>query len=51
MINYKQIRESLSFIDLTEEEKQKRGILARLYGPCASISDATRNGRLYSDEL
>ena len=46
-----QIKEMLQFSDLTEEEKAKRGILGRLYGPCASIVDATRNGRRYSDEL
>ena len=41
----------LSFKDLTAEEKERRGILARLYGPCASIITATRNGRKYSNAL
>lgn len=50
-IDYKSIREALSFMELSEEEKQKRGILARLFGPCASIIAPTRNGRMYSDEL
>ena len=45
------IREMLHFQDLTPEEKEKRGILARLYGPCASISIPTRNGRLYCEKL
>ena len=43
--------EKLSFQELTEEEKQKRGILGRLYGPCADVIHATRNGRNYSEEL
>lgn len=47
----KSIREMLNFQELSEEEKQARGILGRLYGPCASIVDATRNGRRYNDEL
>lgn len=45
------IKETLKFQDLTEEEKERRGILGRLYGPCASISIPTRNGRLYSEKL
>lgn len=45
------IREMLSFEDLTPEDKQKRGILGRLYGPCASISVPTRNGRGYNESL
>ena len=45
------IRETLKFQDLTPEEKERRGILGRLYGPCASIKDATRNGRAYPDSL
>lgn len=43
--------DKLTFADLSEEEKQKRGILGRLYGPCADIIHNTRNGRKYSDEL
>lgn len=41
----------LKFKNLTEEEKKSRGILGRLYGPCASTIKATRNGRYYSNEL
>ena len=45
------IRETLAFEDLTPEEKEKRGILGRLYGQCADIIGPTRNGRKYGDEL
>lgn len=45
------IRETLAFKELTEEEKQKRGILGRLYGPIADTVRPTRNGRGYTDEL
>lgn len=36
---------------LTEEEKQNRQILGTLVGPCADITNATRNGRTYSEKL
>lgn len=36
---------------LTEEEKQKRGILGRLVGIIADFKNATRNGRKYTEEL
>lgn len=42
---------TFKFQDLTPEEKERRGILARLTGPCASISIPTRNGRFYSESL
>ncbi len=45
------IREMLHFQDLTPEEKEKRGILCRLYGPCADFAGPTRNGRKYGDDL
>lgn len=45
------VREALAFQDLTQEEKDRRGILCRLYGPCADIKGPTRNGRKYSDSL
>lgn len=45
------IKETLAFKELTEEEKQKRGILGRLYGPIADTVRPTRNGRGYTDEL
>lgn len=44
-------KKTFMFQDLTPEEKEKRGILARLTGPCASISIPTRNGRFYSESL
>lgn len=47
----KSIKEVLAFKELSEEEKKARGILGRLYGPCASFTVPTRNGRKYSDEL
>lgn len=45
------IKETLSFKELTEDEKAARGILGRLYGPCADFINPTRNGRYYNDEL
>ena len=50
-INDRKIRETLAFQDLTEEEKAKRHILGRLYGPIADVVNPTRNGRRYSEEL
>lgn len=45
------IRETLAFEDLTTEEKEKRHILGRLYGPIADVINPTRNGRKYSEQL
>ena len=45
------IKEALDFQPLTADEKKDRHILGRLYGPCASIIDPTRNGRMYTEEL
>ena len=45
------IRETLAFKELTEEEKTKKHILGRLYGPIADIINPTRNGRKYSEQL
>lgn len=45
------IKETLAFKELTEEEKKARGILGRLYGPCADFINPTRNGRTYPEEL
>lgn len=45
------IKEALAFQELSEEEKQKRHILGRLYGPIADVVNPTRNGRRYSEEL
>ena len=50
-IDMKSIRETLELKELTPEEKERRGILGRLYGPCASIMIPTRNGRYYDEEL
>lgn len=36
---------------LTEEEQQKRGILARIVGPIADYKNPTRNGRKYPEKL
>lgn len=47
----RKIKETLAFEDLTEEEKAKRHILGRLYGPIADVVRPTRNGRKYSEEL
>ena len=41
----------LKFKELSPEEKEKRGILGRLYGPIASIINPTRNQRKYTESL
>ena len=43
--------DELKFKELSPEEKDKRGILGRLYGPIASIVQSTRNGRKYTESL
>ena len=45
------IREMLAFEDLSQDEKDRRHILGRLYGPVADVINPTRNGRKYSEEL
>lgn len=45
------ILEALKMQPLSEEEKQKRHILGRLYGPIATCTESTRNGRRYNKEL
>lgn len=45
------IKEALDFQPLTADEKKDRHILGRLYGPCASIINPTRNDRMYKEEL
>jgi hypothetical protein len=45
------MNEELSYEKLSPEEMEARRILGRLYGPCADIINATRNGRKYSEEL
>lgn len=47
----KQILETLHIVPLSDEEKAKRHILARLYGPIATFGDSTRNGRYYNKQL
>lgn len=45
------IVEALKLQPLTEEEKNARHILGRLYGPIATTKESTRNGRRYNKEL
>lgn len=47
----KQILETLKMQPLSEEEKAARHILGRLYGPIATCTENTRNGRRYNKEL
>lgn len=51
MLETLNVNEKLQFQPLSEEEKTRRGILGRLFGPCASFTLPTRNGRKYTDEL
>ena len=44
-------RSEMQYQRLTEEEKQKRGILGRLVGIIADFKNSTRNGRKYTEEL
>jgi hypothetical protein len=50
-MNNKTILETLKLQPLTEEEKQRRHILGRWYGPIATCNEGTRNGRRYNREL
>lgn len=45
------ILEALEMQPLSDEEKTKRHILGRLYGPIATTTESTRNGRKYNKEL
>ena len=45
------ILETLKLQPLTEEEKARRHILGRWYGPIATCNEGTRNGRRYNREL
>ena len=47
----RQVLEALQMQPLSEEEKAKRHILGRLYGPIATCKEKTRNGRGYNREL
>ena len=50
-MNSNMILETLKLQPLTEEEKARRHILGRWYGPIATCSESTRNGRRYNREL
>ena len=45
------LAERLNVQPLTEEEKQQRHILGRLFGPIATCLENTRNGRKYNRQL
>lgn len=47
----KRILEALQMQPLSEEEMAARHILGRLYGPIATCTESTRNGRLYNKPL
>ena len=49
--DYRNIMEAFKMMPLTEEEKNKRHILGRLFGPIATTKDSTRNGRFYNAQL
>ena len=50
-MNNQTILETLKLQPLTEEEKARRHILGRWYGPIATCTESTRNGRRYNREL
>ena len=50
-MNNKTILETLKLQPLTEEEKARRHILGRWYGPIATCTESTRNGRRYNRDL
>ena len=45
------IMETLKIVPLSDEEKTKKHIIGRLYGPIATCTESTRNGRLYNRQL
>ena len=47
----RKVLEALQMQPLSEEEKTRRHILGRLYGPIATCKEKTRNGRGYNKEL
>lgn len=51
MINKVTEADYLKFKQVTPKEKEKRGILGRLYGPIADCILPTRNGRKYTEDL
>lgn len=50
-MNTNKILETLKLQPISEEEKTRRHILGRLYGPIATFGDSTRNGRYYNKQL
>ena len=50
-MNNQTILETLKLQPLTEEEKARRHILGRWYGPIATCNESTRNGRRYNRAL
>lgn len=50
-MNNSKILETLKLQPISEEEKTRRHILGRLYGPIATFGDSTRNGRYYNKQL
>ena len=50
-MNNNTILETLKLQPLTEEEKERRHILGRWYGPIATCLESTRNGRKYNRQL
>ena len=45
------VMEALKLQPLSEEEKSKRKILGRLFGPIATTTEGTRNERKYNRVL
>ena len=50
-MNNNKILETLKLQPISDEEKTRRHILGRLYGPIATFGDSTRNGRYYNKQL
>ena len=46
-----EIMETLKIVPLTADEKAKKHIIGRLYGPIATCTESTRNGRTYNRQL
>lgn len=51
MIKKIRANEGIEYKKLSPEEMKAKGILGRLYGPCADFIKPTRNGRGYSEQL
>ena len=50
-MNTNKILETLKLQPISDEEKTRRHIIGRLYGPIATFGDSTRNGRYYNKQL